>query len=249
MAPKKTALIYDRIVAVSSKRHGRTSVEVGKDFRFAAKIDAVPVLAEEFASLARFCPIVFAGPEDAPLPHAMLGMKRGHNVFIGPKGGWAAPYIPAFLRRYPFISAPMGPEGAHVLAMDQAFAGVNVTGKGHALYTEAGEPTKFLKDVTTFVGNFDASLEATRAFVARLMDHNLLEQMSIRVTDADGETTGAIGGMYGISQARLDALDADARDSLAEKGDIARCKLHIRSMSHIRRKPRNVTPRVPTRPH
>ncbi|MCR9085316.1 MAG: SapC family protein [Rhodobacteraceae bacterium] len=235
MAKKKTALIYERIQPVTSKRYARHSVDVGRDFRFATGLEAIPALAEEFPSLARICPIVFAGSAEAPMPNALLGMKKGQNVFIGPNGGWAAPYIPAFLRRYPFISAPTKEGGKTVLCVDDAFVGLNTAGKGHALFTSDGVETKFLRDVNLFVSNFDAGLEATRAFVGRLVARNLLEPMSIRITDSAGETTGGIGGMFGLSRARFDALGPDARAELKETGDLERCALHLKSLEHIRR--------------
>lgn len=248
MAKKKTALIYDRIQPVTVARYARHSVDVGRDFRFAAGLDSVPALAEEFPSLARICPIVFAGPAEAPQPNALLGMKKGHNIFIGPNGGWAAPYIPAFLRRYPFISAPTKEDGEKVLGIDDAFAGLNTAGKGHALFAADGSETKFLRDVTTFVANFDAGLEATRAFVGRLVARNLLEPMSIRITDASGETTGGIGGMFGLSRARLDALGPEARAELKQSGDLDRCALHLKSLEHIRRAGKGAKrPAPPTR--
>jgi len=234
--PRKTALIYDRITPVNPERYGKHAIELGKDFRFAAGLEAVPALAEEFASLSRMCPVVFAGPEEAPLPHAMLGVKKGQNVFIGPNGGWAAPYIPAFLRRYPFISAPSRKTGGMILCVDDAFGGLNTMGKGQALYDADGSPSKLLNDVSKFIGHFDASLEATRGFVARLKSHDLLEPMSIRIKDGEGEVTGAIGGLYGVSQARLDALADAARTELAETGDLERCKLHMASLRHLQRR-------------
>ncbi|MCV6597731.1 MAG: SapC family protein [Mangrovicoccus sp.] len=235
-SPQKTALIYDRITPVSPERYGKHSIELGKDFRFAAGLDAVPALGEEFAALSRFCPVVFAGPEDAPLPHAMLGVKRGQNLFIGPNGGWAGPYIPAFLRRYPFISAPSRKTGGMILCVDDAFAGLNKNGRGQALYNRDGSPSKLLSDVAKFIGNFDASLAATQSFVKRLQAFDLLEPMSIRIRDGEGDVTGEIGGMYGVAPARLEALSDEARGELEATGDVQRCKLHIQSLKHLERK-------------
>lgn len=246
---KKIALIYGRVVQVTPASYARHSVDIGRDFRFSAELDAVPALAEEFPSLARICPIVFAGPEDALLPNALLGMKKGQNVFIGPNGGWAAPYIPAFLRRYPFISAPAGEEGKTVLCIDDAFSGLNRDGRGHAMFTADGTATKFLRDVNQFVHNFDASLAATRAFVGRLNEHDLLEPMSIRITDASGAPAGAIGGMFGVSRARLDGLGPEARASLKEAGDLERCALHLKSLEHIRRAGKGARQPAPTTRH
>ena len=248
MAKTKPALIYENIQPVTAARYARHSVDIGRDFRFAAGLESVPALAEEFRSLARICPIVFAGPAEAPLPNALLGMKRGQNVFIGPNGGWAAPYIPAFLRRYPFISAPTKQAGEKVLGIDDAFAGLNTAGKGHALFDADGSESKFLRDVGTFVANFDAGLAATRAFVGRLLARNLLDPMSIRITDASGETTAGIGGMFGLSRARLDALGPKARAELKKAGDLDRCALHLKSLEHIRRAGKGTKrPAPPTR--
>ena len=245
----KTALIYDRVVQVTPAAYLRHSVDIGRDFRFSEGVQAVPALAEEFPSLVQICPIVFAGTDEAILPNALLGMKKGQNVFIGPNGGWAAPYIPAFLRRYPFITSPPDAEGKRVLCIDAAFGGLNTEGRGHALFTPDGTATKFLRDVNQFAHDFDGSLASTRAFVARLREHNLLEPMSIRFSDASGATTGGVGGMFGVSRARLDALGPSARAVLEKAGDLKRCALQLKSMEHIRRAGKAAKPPAPTARH
>lgn len=251
MAKQKTALIYERIVAITPERHRKTFVDIGSDWRFAAGLDAVPMLSEEFASIARFCPIVFAGSEKSLLPHAMLGLKPGKSIFVGENGGWGGPYIPAFLRRYPFISAPVRQKendtaDKRILAIDEDFKGVNTSGRGMALYDAQGAQTKFLQDVGKFVVNFDVSLGRTRAFVGRLQEQDLLEPMAIQITDKSGTVTGGIGGMFGVSKKRLDAMEGDVRARLEEAGDLERCGLHLQSLSHIRRAAPGVRPPAQT---
>jgi len=62
-------------------------------------------MAAEFVSALSDFPIVFAADEESVIPVLLLGMRNSENVFIGPEGGWNGRYIPAFIRRYPFVLA------------------------------------------------------------------------------------------------------------------------------------------------
>ncbi|NIR58894.1 MAG: SapC family protein, partial [Gammaproteobacteria bacterium] len=57
-----------------------------------------------FASAGLDYPIIFTGPDRVPL--AVLGMRAGQNLFIGDDGVYEPNrYVPAFIRRYPFVFA------------------------------------------------------------------------------------------------------------------------------------------------
>ena len=96
-------LIYETAFPVSSRRHGQWSVEPSGDYAFSAKVNSVPLMAVEFPPAAAEYAIVFAGNEDGIMPVVILGMRGNQNVYLSPQGSWQAKYIPAFIRRYPFV--------------------------------------------------------------------------------------------------------------------------------------------------
>src|SRR3990167_5612436 len=58
---------------------------------------------------ARHHPIIFASG-DNPVPLALMGLNEGVNVFVDDEGKVTQPiYIPAYVRRYPFLLAKLNP--------------------------------------------------------------------------------------------------------------------------------------------
>ena len=97
-------LIYETVIPVSSGRHGKCSLEVARNFGFSRNLNSVPLLSVEFAEAEPEYPIVFAGEGDLTMPAVILGSRKNENLYLdSAKNTWRADYIPAFLRRYPFV--------------------------------------------------------------------------------------------------------------------------------------------------
>ncbi|HEV7268078.1 MAG TPA: SapC family protein [Falsiroseomonas sp.] len=96
-------LFYRSVVPVNFQRHKDWSVKTGESYAFAAEVNSVPVTAVEFAPAAAEYPVVFAGNEDAVFPAVILGARTNENLYVDAEGKWLGRYIPAFVRRYPFV--------------------------------------------------------------------------------------------------------------------------------------------------
>ncbi|RVA88736.1 SapC family protein, partial [Mesorhizobium sp. M7A.F.Ca.CA.004.01.1.1] len=97
-------LFYSRPEALNPARHGSLGLTARSDFGFARSAHAIPVVASEMPAAMRSYPIVFIGPGKAPV--IITGVRQNENLFVGAEGKWTAPhYIPAYVRRYPFILA------------------------------------------------------------------------------------------------------------------------------------------------
>ena len=99
----KQLLIYQDLVLLNSERHRDWSVKIGTDFSFARDVSSVPLTAVEFRNAALDYPIVFADADDEVVPVAVMGVKAEENLYIDAEGNLDATYVPAFLRRYPFV--------------------------------------------------------------------------------------------------------------------------------------------------
>ena len=99
----KQLLIYQSAVPVSASRHAQVAVEPTDSYAFSAGVNAVPLMAVEFPMAATEYAIVFAGEGDAVMPAVILGARAKENLYLGKENAWQAKYVPAFLRRYPFI--------------------------------------------------------------------------------------------------------------------------------------------------
>ena len=132
-------LIYKSPAVVSRDRHADCSVEPARDFAFCAGTNSAPLLAAEFAHAAAEFPIVFVGPRDQMMPTVLLGLRDGENVYVGRNRRWAAGYVPAFFRRYPFVYAREGEQ--LLLSIDEAFPGLNRDGRGQRMFNDDRTPS------------------------------------------------------------------------------------------------------------
>src|SRR6185295_1329495 len=99
----KQLLIYESAVPVSATRHRQSSVEPSKGYGFSAGINAVPLMAVEFLRAASEYAIVFTAVGDEVAPAVVLGIRGDQNLYLTTDAQWKAKYIPAFIRRYPFV--------------------------------------------------------------------------------------------------------------------------------------------------
>jgi hypothetical protein len=114
-----------------------------------AKTNSVPILASEFFDCAREYPIVFARGEAGLVPAVLLGLRESENLFVGGDGKWDARYVPAFVRRYPFVPGK-GPQGELLVCIDEASRPCfQCSTEGEALFVD-GKPTPQLDHAMKF---------------------------------------------------------------------------------------------------
>jgi hypothetical protein len=224
-------LIYEDAVPMSQARHGKWSVEVGTDYRFSRTINSAPLMAVEFPNAASEYPIVFAGTEDAVLPAVILGV-RGENLYLTNDGAWQGKYVPAFIRRYPFVFASVDEGKTFTLCIDEKFKGLNREGRGQRLFTDDSKPTPYVDNVLKFLQQYQVEFARTRAFCKKLKDLNLLEPMQAQVNLDSGEKM-FLTGFSAVNRARLKTLSSSALAELSQSDELELIYLHLFSMRNF----------------
>jgi SapC len=225
-------LIYETAVPVSKTRHAEWSVEVGSDYAFSRKVNSVPLMAVEFPAASAEYAIVFAGNEEAVMPAVILGMRQEENLYLGPLGGWQAKYIPAFLRRYPFVFSSQDEGKNFVLCIDEGFPGFNQQGKGEKLFNGDGKPTPFVDNVLKFLQSYQIEFRRTQDFCKKLQTLNLLEPMRAQVTLDSGERM-ALTGFMAVNRARLKTLSGEKLAEMARSDELELLYAHLHSMRNF----------------
>lgn len=213
-------------------RHGALRLSPLRDHSIAARLHAVFVAATEIPEAALEYPIVFvqAGDLDADgrpavSPVALLGLVAGENLFVeGTR--WKANYLPAFVRRYPFVSSSSGP------MIDVAWNGLSPL-EGEPLFDAQGRPTPVLDAALDFLGRFDAEARRTRGFCTRLVDLDLLQPMQADATLPDGQRL-TVEGFRVIDEERLRALPDAVVLELHRSGMLMLAHLHRASLARLR---------------
>ena len=225
-------LIYETAVPVSSGRHAKASVEAGKGYGFARKINSVPLMAVEFPQAAADYAIVFASSGDALVPVVILGASKNENLYVNDDDSWKASYIPAFIRRYPFVFSSSEDGKTFTLCVDEAFQGLNYQGRGQALFGADGKATPYVDNVLKFLQEYRLQFERTRAFCAKLKALDLVEPMQAQFTLPQGEKM-TLTGFYVVDRARLKKLPGDKLAELAATDELELLYLHLQSMRNF----------------
>jgi hypothetical protein len=224
-------LIYETAVAVSHRLHTRHSVD-NAGFAFSRGVNAVPLMAVEFPSATSEYCIVFAGEGESLMPSVILGMRGKENAYLNAEEGWRAKYIPAFIRRYPFVFSKSDDGETFTLCIDEAFPGFNVEGRGQALFDNDGKPTPYVNNVLTFLKDYQSQFQRTRAFCAKLQTLDLLEPMQATMSLETGENL-SLTGFRAINRAKLKELPADVFADLVRTDELELIYLHLHSMRNF----------------
>jgi hypothetical protein len=226
-------LIYENAVPITQSRHSQWSVEVVGNYAFAAKVNSLPLMAVEMPQAAMEYPIVFAGDAQAVMPAVVLGLREAENLYLMADGQWRAKYVPAFLRRYPFVFSTSEDGSTFTLCIDEAFPGFNQAGRGARLFQD-GKPSTYVEGVLKFLQEYQAQFQLTQSFCARLAELKLLDPMQAEVTLPAGARTSLTGFMT-INRERLRQLPDDALPGLFKSSALELIYLHLQSLRNFER--------------
>jgi len=224
---------YNNVVPLSSERHKGWSFEKVKDYRFTEKANLVYLSCVEFRKASREFPVVFVGSEAEVIPAALLGIHASENLFLKENGEWDSSYIPAYVRRYPFIAANIDDNTDRLLlSVDEGYSGLNQEGRGERLYSESGEQTDYIKGISTFLSNFQVEHTRTTRFCEHLVAYGLLEPMTAKVT-VSGEKPIILKGFYVVSYAKLKALTPENLAKLLQEDELGLVFSHLSSLDQF----------------
>lgn len=230
-----TMLFYERAIPLNRERHQNLKLQVNPDhYQFAASTNSVLLAGSEFGEALRDYPIVFIGAENGPYAAAALvGFSEKENLMVDAAGAWARDtYVPAFIRRYPFILASDDGSDTMTVCLDEAYQGFN-TERGEALFGADGADTEYLKGVVGFLQLFHAEMKRTNEFAARIAKLGLLTSKVINV-QGNG-TTQTLSGLWLVDQEKLNALDDAQMVALARSGDLGLIYAHLLSLPNVSR--------------
>ncbi len=200
-----------QIVPLSKETHRALKVDARASAAYGDNQRFVKVIVSEFAHLLVHYPILLS--KDAATGQfycgAMLGFDDGENLFLEE---WAERelYRPLSLQRMPFYAH--GPD----LAIDLDHPRVGVAG-GKALFTESGQPTKYLQSIIWAFQDLAPGIETTKLFIARLLELRLIEPIDLEVEFEDGAMRRCVG-LYTVNQEVLSTLPDETVVELFRRG-------------------------------
>jgi len=227
-------LIYDRVTPIATDAHADLCIEEATSYAFAKSVNSVPLLGVEFIAAALDHPIVFARNGTAIFPAALLGLRPDLNDHVDFDGSWHGGYIPAFLRRHPFVfSRPEDDtEGTYTLCIDDTSPRLNREGRGARFFEADGSQSETLKKALAFAVEYQNQFRQTQDFCRRLESLDVLEEAQARYRDAAG-ADGSMGGFAVINREKLKRIPEERMLHLFRSDELALCYAHLHSLQNI----------------
>lgn len=230
-APKvaETPVMYSKIEPLNVAMHGGLMLAPSPNkFKFAAGLNSIPLAAIEVPNAASFYPVVFGMTGSDHAAFAITGTKSGENRFVAQDGAWRADcYVPAYVRRYPFILMSDPEKDTLTLAADMN-SDMFTTTTGEALYIE-GAASKAAQFAMNFCTSLRRELLITADIIKSIDAAGLLTARRAEVTLAGGEKS-VLTGFTVVDEAKLQALDDETFLALRKSGALVVIYSHLWSM-------------------
>lgn len=227
-------LFYNAPEPLSREQHAKLAlVHKDKPYGFALSGTAVPLAVTEFAPAGLSYPIIFAGDDRVPL--AVMGLNTGENLFVHTDGAFEiGAYIPAYIRRYPFVLANDDAQDRLIVCIDRGSSLLAENGET-PLFDAKGEPTEYTQNCIKFCDDFEVERRRTDSFVQLLKDNDLFELKKAIFTpqDANGQAgePQTVAEYFGVSEDKLNALSPEKTKELQASGALAQIYAHLVSLS------------------
>lgn len=229
-------LFYNDLMPLNSRDHAKWHSRPIDAVTWVRGHHAVPLTVEEFPQAQRDFPIIFSSGAEA-VPLALMGLNEGVNTFIDDDGKAIGEfYLPAYIRRYPFMLARLTPEAQEMsLCFDPTCDAIGEFEEGEPLFDGEGKPTEALQNALAFCDQFEQSGLRTHAFIEEISKHDLLMDGEIAITRADQpEKPYVYRGFRMVDEAKLRGLDKDVVAEWNANGIMALLYAHLFSMDMMR---------------
>jgi hypothetical protein len=228
-------LFYKDLMPLNSRDHASWRARSVDKASWLGNQHAIPLTVEEFPHAQRNYPIVFSAG-DNPVPLALMGLNEGVNVFFDAEGKpLGDAYIPAYIRRYPFLLAKLRPDADEMsLCFDPSSDILGDFKDGEALFAE-GQPSEHTKGVLEFCEKFEEAGARTQAFMNELTGADILMDGEVAIQQNDRPDQPYVyRGFKMVNQDKLKEIDTEKLKTWHENGILPLIYAHLMSLDLMR---------------
>jgi hypothetical protein len=220
---------------LNKDKHRQVRIKTGYGAALGDAVMYVMTYPVEFRDIQNCYPILFTKDPNTGgfLAAAVLGFEADQNLFLQ-DDGWNAAYVPALAQRQPFLIATggEGDDKPPVVSLDLDHPRVSQD-EGEALFDAEGGSTDFLNQKIALLDKLHHGLQHSVGFIDALLQHELLEQITLDITFNDGEKK-SLQGFYCIAEERLYQLTGEVLESLNQAGYLQPVFMAVASLSRTR---------------
>ena len=236
--------MFRQLEILSAQAHGHLRLRSIEDYRFAALRSQVPLVFDEIVEAAKHFPIGFPAGQNKTRPVALLGLRRARNHFVAEDGRWQAGYVPAFLRRYPFVFGRHGDgRGRQLTVMLDRKAPHLDPSDGRPLFERPAGSTiesdapvamsRVVQDAVAFLSRYQEAADQIAAQMAPLFEADVLVDRNLEMY-VGTRRTNRITGIRVIDRERVAALDDATLGRWARSGLLEVVHAHWQSLTNFR---------------
>lgn len=166
------------------------------------------------------------------MPAVILGVQDSNNLYVDDSGAWRGKYIPAFVRRYPFVFSTDKSGKNFILHIDESFSGCNREGRGERLFDNDGQQTQYLKSILNFLQDYQGRFMRTKQYCDRLKSLDLLQPMQAQFNLTTGEQR-SLSGFMTVNRDKLKAISAEDLETMFRNDELECTYLHLHSLRHF----------------
>ena len=227
-------LFYQNLIPLTSDLHANHGLVERTDLKFARATHAIPITVDEFVSAQRNYPIVFSeGSEGVPL--ALVGLREGENLFVDADGKWTeGAYIPAYIRRHPFMLARLTPDANVLSLVFDDLAGLVAEGAENKLFDADKQPSQVTKNVLQFCEQFEQAIARTKSFMDELNKLGLLMDGQAQIQNPGMDQPATFAGFRMVDEQKLQNIRGDQARKMVQNGMLGLVYAHLFSLSQMR---------------
>lgn len=219
--------MFENAVILDSKKHAGAGYHPVTDYGFARNVLSAPLAGTEIVQASREFPIVF--PESGRMvPVALMGYAPHNNLWIDQDGSWKGRYVPAHIRRYPFVLGEQSKAGRFVMMVDPG--ALTDDGNGEVLFEDGKMPVGgIVERAREFLTTFQRELNETETFFAPLREADVLVSRVFTVRNGE-EQVGQVRDLQIVDTEKLAALDDATLAKWVRSGLMAMVIAHLHSL-------------------
>ncbi len=203
-----------------------------KTFDFAKSMDFIPITFSEAKELCCHFPIVITENSGIAVLAILAKGVGGRGVTaIKENGSFAGKYIPAFLRRYPFVWVKEAENDTLHLAYESE-SGCFDAPTGERIFDDEGNPAKILEQIVELMSGIEKEMTITQNILHTLKEREIIQPVNF--VAGEGDEAKKVSYFSAINREKLIEQDDDFLLTTLKNGWMEMIELHLLSLSHLK---------------
>lgn len=222
--------MFESTVALNKEKHWDKGVILSDTYSYASRVTSAPLGLAEVFKAGRDMPIIFT--KEGPLvPVAQLGFCKHQNMFVDNQGEWKGRYVPAHIRRFPFILGEMGSGTQFKIMIDETK--IVDRSSGAPLFADDGvsEGSVVVK-AKKFLLALHREIQHAESLCVRLREYDVLVDGILELKSGD-KVTGRATAVQLVDWARVCRLDDVVLAEWVRLGLMDLIMIHLNSIRDV----------------